>query len=91
VVPPTHRTDQRVGSRIAAIGAAPAPWLLATPDCGVLGAVIVGETAGAGRFSNKDAYVRFTGNAPIPVWSGNSNGKVRLNRGGNQTINTRYT
>jgi transposase len=66
-----------------------APSLLAIPGCGVLGAaMIVGETAGAHRFRNKDAYARFTGTAPIPVWSGASKGKVRLNRGGNRTINT---
>lgn len=50
--------------------------------------MILGETAGAARFRSKDAYARFTGTAPIPVWSGNSKGKVRLNRGGNRTINT---
>jgi len=66
-----------------------APSLLAVPGCGVLSAaMILGETAGAARFRSKDAYARFTGTAPIPVWSGNSNGKVRLNRGGNRTINT---
>lgn len=66
-----------------------APSLLAIPGCGILGAaMIVGETAGAHRFRNKDAYARFTGTAPIPVWSGSSRGKVRLNRGGNRTINT---
>lgn len=66
-----------------------APTLLAIPGCGVLGAaMIVGETAGAHRFRHKDAYARFTGTAPIPVWSGSSKGKVRLNRGGNRTINT---
>jgi transposase len=66
-----------------------APRLLALPGCGVLGAaMIVGETAGVRRFRNKDAYARFTGTAPIPVWSGRSDGKMRLNRGGNRTINT---
>jgi len=66
-----------------------APALLALPGCGVLGAaMILGETAGAHRFRSKDAYARFTGTAPIPVWSGSSAGKVRLNRGGNRTINT---
>jgi transposase len=55
----------------------------------VLGAaMILGETAGVHRFRSKDAYARFTGTAPIPVWSGSSSGKVRLNRGGNRTINT---
>ena len=38
----------------------------------------------AGRVSD----ARFTGTAPIPVWSGSTSGKVRLNRGGNRTINT---
>ncbi|GAA4260374.1 hypothetical protein GCM10022255_088770 [Dactylosporangium darangshiense] len=49
--------------------------------------MILGETAGATRFRSKHAYARFTGTAPIPVWSGN-NVRVRLNRGGNRTINT---
>ena len=66
-----------------------APTLLAVPGCGVLGAaMILGETAGARRFRTKDAYARFTGTAPIPVWSGDRRGKVRLNRGGNRTVNT---
>lgn len=66
-----------------------APTLLTVPGCGVLSAaMILGETAGAHRFRNNDAYARFTGTAPIPVWSGSSKGKVRLNRGGNRTINT---
>ena len=65
-----------------------APSLLAIPGCGVLSAaVIVGETADAHRFRSKDAYARFTGTAPIPVWSGDSHGKVRLNSGGNRAIN----
>lgn len=64
-----------------------APSLLEVPGCGVLGAaVILGETAGAARFRSKHAYARFTGTAPIPVWSGNT-GKVRLNRGGNRIVN----
>jgi len=49
--------------------------------------MILGETAGVGRFRSKDAYARFTGTAPIPVWSGDRRGKVRLNRGGNRTVN----
>lgn len=50
-------------------------------------AVIIGETAGVHRFRDKDAFARFTGTAPVPVWSGASNGKVRLNRGGNRAMN----
>ncbi|WJG13542.1 IS110 family transposase [Gordonia sp. Swx-4] len=63
-----------------------APSLLAIPGCGVLSAaVIIGETAGAHRFHSKDAYAKFNGTAPIPVWSAQE--RVRLNRGGNRTVN----
>lgn len=65
-----------------------APSLLAIPGCGVLSAaVIIGETAGVHRFRDKDKFARFTGTAPVPVWSGASAGKVRLNRGGNRKMN----
>jgi transposase len=64
-----------------------APRLLDLPGCGVLSAaVLLGETADVRRFRSADAYARFTGTAPIPVWSGNSD-RVRLNRGGNRTMN----
>jgi transposase len=65
-----------------------APTLLLIPGCGVLSAaVMIGETAGVHRFRDKDAFARFTGTAPVPVWSGASAGKVRLNRGGNRAMN----
>lgn len=65
-----------------------APSLLELPGCGVLSAaLILGETAGVHRFRSKDAFARFNGTAPIPVWSGATNGKVRLNRGGNRAMN----
>jgi transposase len=51
-------------------------------------AMILGETAGVHRFRSRDAYARFTGTAPIPVWSGNTAGKVRLSTGGNRTLNS---
>jgi transposase len=64
-----------------------APALLEIPGCGVLSAaVIVGETAGVSRFRSRDAFARFTGTAPVPVWSGNTV-RVRLNRGGNRSVN----
>jgi transposase len=64
------------------------PALLSVPGMGVLGAaMIVGETAGITRFISKDAFARFNGTAPMPVWSGN-NVRVRLSRGGNRRINT---
>jgi transposase len=65
-----------------------APSLLALPGCGTLGAAtIIEETAGARRLRSRAAFARFTGTAPIPVWSGDTRGKVRLNRGGNRRLN----
>lgn len=67
---------------------AQAPTLLAIPGCGLISAaIIIGETAGVHRFRSKDAFARFTGTAPVPVWSGSSAGKVRLNRAGNRQLN----
>jgi len=75
--------ERELGHRVCQV----APSLLNIPGCGVLSAaVIIGETARASRFRSKDAYARFTGTAPIPVWSGNPV-RVRLNRGGNRWIN----
>lgn len=75
--------ERELGQRVRQI----APSLLNIPGCGVLSAaVIIGETARASRFRSKDAYARFTGTAPIPVWSGNTV-RVRLNRGGNRWVN----
>ncbi len=65
-----------------------APNLLTVPGCGPLvAAKILGETARASRFKSKDAFARFNGTAPVPVWSGNVE-KFRLSRGGNRQINT---
>jgi transposase len=41
--------------------------------------------AGASRFRSKAVFARWTGTAPIPVWSGSTN--FRLNRGGNRQVN----
>jgi transposase len=62
---------------------APAPP--AIPGCGVLSAAVsIGQTAGAHRSRNKDAFARFIGTAPVPVLSGSSAAEVRLNRGGDR-------
>jgi transposase len=64
-----------------------APSLLAVPGCGALTAAkIVGETAGVTRFHSKDAYARYNGTAPLPVWSGNRE-RHRLSRTGNRQLN----
>nr|WP_240973903.1 transposase [Nonomuraea sp. FMUSA5-5] len=83
----TVRTNQ-LESQLRKLVQTLAPQLLAIPGCGVLGAAtIIGETAGVHRFRSKAAFARFTGTAPIPVWSGNSS-RVRLNRGGNRRLNS---
>jgi transposase len=82
----TVRINQ-LESQLRKLVQAMAPQLPAIPGCGVLGAAtIIGETAGVARFRSKAAFARFTGTAPIPVWSGNTT-RVRLNRGGNRRMN----
>jgi transposase len=74
----------RIGDRVREI----APTLLELPGCGELTAAkLVAETAGVTRFRSEAAFARHTGTAPIPVWSGNTNGRVRLNRSGNRQLN----
>lgn len=83
----TRRINE-IERRLTKLVRADHPHLLEIPGMGVLGAaMIVGETAGARRFKSKDAFARFNGTAPIPVWSGNKV-RVRLSRGGNRRINT---
>lgn len=75
---------QRIGQRVQQI----APELLALPGCGELTAAkIIGETATITRFRSEAAFARHTGAAPIPVWSGNTAGRMRLNRSGNRQLN----
>jgi transposase len=65
-----------------------APTLLAMPGVGALTAAkIVGEAAGVSRFKSEAAFARHAGIAPIPVWSGNTAGRVRLTRSGNRQLN----
>lgn len=64
-----------------------APTLLALPGCGVLSAAtIIGRVAGIDRFRSSAAFARWTGTAPVPVWSGDSR-RVRLSRGGERQVN----
>jgi transposase len=75
---------KRIGERVRAI----APVLLTMPGCGELTAAkLVGETAGVNRFKSEAAFARHAGVAPVPVWSGNTRGRVRLTRSGNRQLN----
>jgi transposase len=74
--------------RIGSLAALAAPSLLALPGVGVLTAAkLVGESAGIDRFKSEAAFARHAGIAPIPVWSGNTRGRVRLTRSGNRQLN----
>jgi transposase len=75
---------KRIGDRVHQV----APTLLALPGCGELTAAkLVGEAAGVTRFKTDAAFARHTGVAPIPVWSGNTAGRVRMTRSGNRQLN----
>lgn len=74
--------------RIATCVHAVTPTLLAMPGVGALTAAkLVGETAGITRFKSEAAFARHAGIAPIPVWSGSTNGRVRMTRSGNRQLN----
>ena len=64
-----------------------APRLLELPGCAELTAAkILGEAAGISRFNSEAAFACHAGVAPIPVWSGNTEGQVRLSRSGNPCV-----
>ncbi len=74
--------------RISDLVTTAAPTLLTIPGVGALTAAkIVGEAAGVTRFKSEAAFARHAGIAPIPVWSGNTAGRVRLTRSGNRQLN----
>lgn len=73
---------------ITALVTVQAPELLDIPGCGPLTAAkIVGETAGVTRFATEAKFAMHAGVAPIPVWSGSTKGRVRLNKAGNRQLN----
>jgi transposase len=83
----SHTIDA-LESEIAELVAQVAPQLLAEPGFGPLTAgKLIGEIAGAHRFSTDAKLARAGGIAPIPVSSGKTN-RHRLDRGGNRQINT---
>lgn len=76
---------------ITALAKAQAADLLDIPGCGPLTAAkIVGETAGIDRFAHEAQYAMHTGVAPIPVWSGRTAGRVRVNKAGNRQLNAAF-
>lgn len=73
---------------LAALAARHAPSLTAMPGCaGLTAAKLLGESAGITRFTGEAAFARHAGVAPIPVWSGRTDGRVRMTRSGNRQLN----
>ncbi len=73
---------------ITALVTVQAPALIELRGCGALTAAkIVGETAGIARFSHEAKYAMHAGVAPIPVWSGRTEGRVRMCKAGNRQLN----
>ncbi len=68
-----------------------APTLLEIAGCAELTAAkILGEAAGVSRFKSEAAFACHAGVAPIPVWSGNTAGQMRLSRSGNRQLNAAF-
>ena len=81
------RTINTLAQELATLVAKLAPRLLAEPGCGVLTAAkLIGEIAGAERFSTDAKLARTSGTAPIPASTGQTN-RHRLDRGGNRQLN----
>lgn len=79
-----NQMEARIASRVRQ----EAPRLLEIPGCGELTAAkLLGEIAGIERFSDEAKLARHAGIAPIPVWSGRTDGRVRMTRSGNRQIN----
>ena len=82
------RTIDALEAEIAQLVTEVAPQLLAEPGFGALTAgKLIGEIAGAQRFSSDAKLARAGGIAPIPVSSGKTD-RHRLDCGGNRHINT---
>jgi transposase len=81
------RRVRELEAEIAELVALEAPQLLAERGCGPLTAAkLIGEIAGADRFSSDAKLARSAGAAPIPVSSGRTD-RHRLDRGGNRQLN----
>jgi len=81
------QTIKALEGEIADLVAQIAPQLLNEPGFGPLTAAkLIGEIAGANRFSTDAKLARAAGLAPIPVSSGRTD-RHRLDRGGNRQIN----
>lgn len=80
----------RLDGLLEPIVTAHAPALLRLVGCGPYVAAVLSVTAGdrPERIRNEAAWAHMCGTAPIPAGSGKTDGRVRLNRGGNRQANS---
>ncbi|MBE1552209.1 transposase [Mycobacterium sp. OAS707] len=63
--------------------------LLSLPGCAeLIAAKLISETANVDRFRNEAAFARYAGIAPVPMWSGSTECRLRLARSGNRQCNS---
>ena len=63
--------------------------LLTLRGCAELTAAkLISEAANVDRFPSESVFARYAGLAPVPEWSGSTNGRLRVCRSGNRQINT---
>lgn len=87
IIAVSAKTD-RLERRIEELVTDRHPHLLQIPGCGPLAAAkIAGETANITRFRSEACFAMNAGVAPLPVWSGNTRGRVRMSRSGNRQLN----
>jgi transposase len=78
-----HDLEREIRDHVRAL----APELMEIAGCSALSAAhLVGQIAGASRFSGEAAFAMHIGTAPLPVSSGQSQ-RHRLNRTGNRSLN----
>ena len=59
------------------------------PGCAeLIAAKLISETANMTRFKSEAAFARYVGVAPVPAWSGATQGRLRAMRGGNRQLNS---
>ncbi|EGD53307.1 IS110 family transposase [Gordonia neofelifaecis] len=81
------RRIKEISKRIGAMVTTVSPALLEIDGCGELTAAkILGEVANIDRFPGQDQLARYCGIAPVPVWSGRTEGTMRLTRAGNRQL-----
>jgi transposase len=59
------------------------------PGCAeLIAAKLISEAANMTRFKSEAAFARYAGVAPVPAWSGATQGRLRAMRGGNRQLNS---